>query len=131
MDLTKSSRKDIGNLGERVTAEYLRRLGFTIIGQNIAWKTGELDIVAMRQCVVHVVEVKTVVCMEFPSAEVQDTGYNPAWNLHANKIRKVRRTAQWFVADRNWEGEWQIDGALVWVRRRDGVARIRYYPQIL
>ncbi|MDB5245287.1 MAG: hypothetical protein JWN90_392 [Parcubacteria group bacterium] len=131
MDLSKSSRKDIGNLGERVAAEYLRRLGFTIVGRNVARKTGELDIIALSQNSLHIVEVKTVVCVEFSTIETQDTGYDPAWNLHAYKIRKVRRTAEWYVADKKWEGEWQIDGALVWVRQRDGMARVRYYPQIL
>ncbi|MEO6536453.1 MAG: YraN family protein [Candidatus Paceibacterota bacterium] len=131
MNLSKSSRKDIGNLGERVAAEYLRRLGFSIIGRNIAFKTGELDVMALNENTLHIVEVKTVVCVEFPNLESQDSGYDPAWNLHPYKIRKVRRTAEWYVADKNWEGEWQIDGALVWLRQSDGMARVRYYPQIV
>ena len=131
MDLSKSSRKDIGNLGERIAAEYLRRLKFSIVGRNVSWKTGELDIIALSENILHIVEVKTVVCVEFPTTDSQDTGYDPAWNLHSYKIRKLVRTAEWYVADKNWEDEWQIDGALVWLRQRDGMARIRYYPQIL
>ncbi|CAN5767491.1 hypothetical protein BH11PAT2_BH11PAT2_03560 [soil metagenome] len=131
MDLSKSSRKDTGNLGERIVAEYLRRQGLSIVGQNIAWKTGELDVIALGGNTLHVVEVKTVVCVEFPGPDTQNPGYDPAWNLHAYKIRKVKRTAEWYATDKNWEGEWQIDGALVWLRHHDGMARVRYYPQIL
>ena len=28
-------------------------------------------------------------------------------------------------------GEWQVDGTLVWLRRRDGMARVSYLPQIV
>ncbi len=131
MDLRKSSRKDIGNIGESVAAEYLRRLGFSIVDRNAAWKTGELDVIALSQHTLHIVEVKTIVCMDFPDIDGETTAYDPAWNLHAYKIRKVKRTAEWYVADKNWEGDWQIDGALVWLRHRDGMAHVRYYPQIL
>jgi hypothetical protein len=37
----------------------------------------------------------------------------------------------WFVANAGWEGDWQVDGMLVWLRGRDGRARMRYLPQIL
>lgn len=124
-----SSRKDIGNYGESVAAEYLRRRGFHILGRNIAFKTGELDIVAQKGRVVHVVEVKTLLCQQFPSPGSLDR-YDPADNLSIYKLRKVMRTAEWYLAQKGWEGEWQIDGALVWLRARDGVARVRYLPQV-
>lgn len=130
MDISTYSRKDIGNLGEKVACEYLRRSGFTITGRNIASKMGELDIVAQKELSLHIVEVKTVTCIEFPS-KGSANAYNPADNLHANKIRKVVRTAEWFVARSRWEGEWQVDGALVWLRLRDGMTRIQYYSQIV
>jgi hypothetical protein len=52
-------------------------------------------------------------------------------NLHGGKIRKVARTAEWYLADIGWEGEWQLDAALVWRRERDGRCLVRYLPQIL
>jgi Holliday junction resolvase-like predicted endonuclease len=116
-----SSHKDIGNKGESAVVEYLRRLGFTILDRNVSFKTGELDVVAQKGRVMHIVEVKSLTCDTFPSAVAADR-YDPADNLHANKLRKVARTAEW---------EWQIDGALVWIRRGDGVAKVRYLPQVL
>lgn len=131
MDLYGASRKDIGILGERVAAEYLRRRGFTILGRNIARKTGELDIVAQSGKTLHIVEVKTIACDEFPESVRYESAYSPAENLHAYKIRKVARTAEWYVAEKLWKGDWQIDGALVWLRRRDALAKVRYLPQII
>ena len=129
MDFSNSSRKDIGNWGESVACEYLKRLGFRIQGRNIAFKTGELDIVAQKGEVIHIVEVKTLLCTEFPNVQSQNR-YDPADNLSTYKLRKVQRTAEWYLAQKGWEGEWQIDGALVWLRARDGVARVRYLPQV-
>lgn len=132
MDIRKPSRKDIGTLGERIVADYLRRHGFQVIGQNISRKTGELDIVAQRAETLHIVEVKTLACKAFPQeSQKRSAGiYSPADNLHARKIRKVARTAEWYAADIAWKGELQVDGALVWLRS-DGRARITYLPHIL
>ena len=132
MNLDNFSTKDIGNLGERVGGEYLRRLGFTGICRNIRSSFGEIDIVATSRdgACLHIIEVKTRLCMEFPGRRFE-AAYDPSDNLHAHKIRRVARLASWYVGLTDWEGEWQIDGLTVWLRKRDGMARVRYYPQLL
>lgn len=117
-------------LEEMVVEQYLCKLGHTIVARNISFKTGELDIVAKAGECLHVVEVKTRKCMEFPTLADKEV-FSPAANLSQNKIRKLRTTAQWYVAHVRWEGGLQIDGALVWLRERDGLAKVRYFPQIL
>ena len=136
VNLTAKSRKEVGNLGEAIAAEYLRRRGMTIRDRNIARKTGELDVIALEAGgeaggTLHFVEVKTVVTEEFPRDEGGRDDYDPSVNLHAAKVRKVARTAEWYVLEKRWEGEWQVDGCLVWLRRRDGLARVQYLPQIV
>ena len=131
MDLSDKSRKEIGDIGERTAAEYLKRRGFRIRGHNIGRKTGELDIVAERDGTLHAVEVKTMLCGDFPEESGDRDEYDPAMNLHEAKVRRVARTAEWYVAETDWEGEWQVDGALVWLRERDGMAKVQYLPQIV
>lgn len=131
MDLSAKSRKEIGALGERVAAEYLKRRGFRIVDRNAARKTGELDLVARKGEVLHFIEVKTMLAEEFPDERYARDAYDPSSNLHEVKIRRVARTGEWYAAERDWEGEWQVDGCLVWLRRRDGMARVRYLPQIV
>ena len=80
--------------------------------------------------VLHFIEVKSIICMEFPKVEDAHEEYGPSTNLHVYKIRKVVRTSEWYVANNNFEGEWQVDGALVWLRSRDGMERVQYFPQI-
>ncbi len=131
MDISQLSHKEVGDLGERIAADYLRRNGFRIEGKNIAKKTGELDIVVRKRRVLHIIEVKSMMCNEFPVPHQEVNSFDPAENLHSSKIRKVVRTGQWYISERKWEGEWQVDGVLVWLRRRDGAARVRYLPQIV
>ena len=130
MDITNLNRKDIGALGEKVVAEYLRRKEYLFLDKNVARKTGEIDIIMKKGEVLHFVEVKSVLCREFPVRGNAQDEYDPVTNLHMYKIRKVVRTSEWYVANIGWEGEWQVDGALVWLRARDGMGRVEYIPQI-
>jgi Holliday junction resolvase-like predicted endonuclease len=125
------SRKEIGAYGERVAAHYLGRHGLTLVDTNVARKTGEIDVIMRTADTLHFVEVKTILCREFPDPRAAEDGYDPSVNLHEYKIRKVARTAEWYVMNVDWEGEWQVDGCLVWLRARDGVARVMYLPQIV
>ena len=131
MDISLKSRKEVGTIGEKVAAEYLKRHGFSITDRNVARKTGELDIIAEKEDTLHFVEVKTILTDEFVDEKNIGDEYDPSLNLHEAKIRKVARTGEWYVLEKNWEGDWQVDGVLVWLRRRDGMARVSYLPQIV
>lgn len=130
-DISAYSTKAIGNLGEEAAAQYLRKQGFSILEKNVVRKTGEIDLVAKKKEVLHFVEVKARLCREFPREDTGDSSFDPSANLHNAKISKVARTGEWYVAEKGWEGEWQVDGLLVWLRGRDGAAYISYLPQIL
>jgi putative endonuclease len=131
VNISSKTRKEVGAIGENVAAEYLNRHGFSIRDRNIARKTGELDIIAEKGDTLHFVEVKTILADEFPDENESRDEYDPSINLHEAKVRKVARTGEWYVLEKNWEGDWQVDGILVWLRRRDGMARVRYLPQIV
>ena len=131
MDISSLTTKEVGNLGENIAAEYLKRHGFSIRDRNIARKTGELDVVAQKEDTLCFVEVKTILTDEFPREEDGGDDYDPSLNLHEAKIRKVARTGEWYVLEKGWEGDWQVDGILVWLRRRDGRCLVRYLPQIV
>jgi putative endonuclease len=131
VNLSNRSRKDIGALGEKVAAEYLRRRGMKIIDRNVARKTGEIDVIAREGKTLHFVEVKSILCLEFPLEDNREDRYDPSANLHEAKIRRVARTSEWYVANIDWEDDWQVDAVLVWLRARDGRAKVRYLPQIV
>jgi len=131
VNVSSKTRKEVGAIGETVAVEYLKRHGFRIRDRNVARKTGELDIIAESEDTLHFVEVKTILTNEFPDEKYVNDDYDPSLNLHEMKIRKVARTGEWYVLEKDWKGEWQVDGMLVWLRRRDGIAKVRYLPQIV
>lgn len=51
--------REIGNIGEDYTAEYLASKGCEILCRNFCIRGGELDIVAKKGGLIHIVEVKT------------------------------------------------------------------------
>jgi putative endonuclease len=131
VDISSKTRKEVGAIGEKVAAEYLKRQGFSIRDRNVARKTGELDLIAEKENTLHFVEVKTILTNEFPDEKNTTDDYDPSLNLHEAKIRKVARTGEWYVLEKEWGGDWQIDGCLVWLRRKDGMGLVRYLPQIV
>jgi putative endonuclease len=131
MDLHTKSRKEVGNIGEKVAALYLQRHGHRIVTTNYARKTGEIDIITQEGSLLHFVEVKTLAVDELPVPRQQSDVYDPSVNLHESKIRKVARTGEWYALETDWEGDVQVDAVLVWIRRCDGKARVHYLPQII
>lgn len=97
---------ETGNLGERAAASWLRGRGFELCALN--WRQGryELDIVARRGEVLHIVEVKT---RRSGSLTPPEAAITPG------KIRALRRAAAVYLAATGWQGEVQFDLAAVTV----------------
>lgn len=51
--------REIGNIGEDFTADFLLKKGCMILGRNFTIRGGEIDIIAQKGNVIHFVEVKT------------------------------------------------------------------------
>ena len=51
--------REIGDIGEDFTAEFLEKKGCEIIERNFTVKGGEIDIIALKGGLIHFVEVKT------------------------------------------------------------------------
>ena len=53
------NNKDTGFLGENITAQYLTQNGYEILHRNWRYKHLEIDIIAIKEGMLHIIEVKT------------------------------------------------------------------------
>jgi putative endonuclease len=83
---------DFGNSGEKLAEEYLLRKGFSILEKNWRFKKAEIDIIAMIQNTLVVVEVKS------RSSNYQG---NPQDFVNHKKISLLVSAANEFVIRKN------------------------------
>lgn len=55
----KVNKKGIGAIGEQAATVYLRSKGHHILGRNLRFKRGEIDILSKHKDTLHITEVKT------------------------------------------------------------------------
>ena len=51
--------QQLGKTGEDIAARNLEKRGFRIVARNVHMRHGEIDIIAVRDGVLHIIEVKT------------------------------------------------------------------------
>lgn len=78
------NNKDTGFLGENMTAQYLMQNGFEILQRNWRYKHLEIDIIASKLGILHIIEVKTRSGIEF--------GY-PEQAITAKKMQFLKNAA--------------------------------------
>ena len=88
-------RLPLGDLGERLAAQYLRRRGYRILHRNLELGRYEIDLVVQRNDDVAFVEVKTRRTDEFADPEV---------NVTSKKEDHIRKAANLYI-DRYDDGQ--------------------------
>ena len=87
--------ENLGQKGEELARDYLRRQGYRILAQNFRTRFGEIDLIATKEGLIIFVEVKTRIGQEnFGQAE---------WALSKRKIRQVQRLAEVYLTKNQLE----------------------------
>lgn len=129
----KLQNKVVGNQGELICANHLKRQGFTLLEMNYLRKWGEIDVIVKKDNKVHFVEVKTVsygTKADLEAAVLRGT-WRPEENVHATKLKKLARAIETWISERKWTGDWQIDVAAVRIVPRETYATIKIIPNII
>lgn len=111
----------LGQIGEGLAARYLMQQGFRILDRN--WKSKyhyELDIVAFRDNLLHIVEVKTR-----QANFLQD----PQRALDVKKLQKLMRGAALYKRAHSMDFDTVIDGIRI-VYRSDTDYDLTFLPNI-
>jgi putative endonuclease len=86
--MSTDPRHRLGQHGEQLAAEHLERLGYEIVARNHRTRFGEIDLVAVSEDTLVIVEVKT------------RRGRGSPWDaLHDRKQRRVRAMGLAYLND--------------------------------
>jgi putative endonuclease len=91
-----------GNIAEERGCEYLRNHGCRIIDRNVYNRFGEIDIIAIRENVIHFVEVKSALNYE-----------QAVNNITPSKLQKLNRTIQTYLQQKRLNLDYCIDALIV------------------
>jgi putative endonuclease len=91
-----------GNIAEERGCEYLRNQGFRIIDRNVYNRFGEIDIIAIREDVIHFVEVKSAMSYE-----------QAVNNITRAKLQKLNRTIQTYLQQKRLSLDYCIDALII------------------
>jgi len=110
------NKRDIGAGYENLAIEFMKGEGMQILEQNFRCRSGEIDIIARDKDGTYVfTEVKYRKTLRFGLPEEA---------VSAEKQRRIRRVAQFFILKRNLKDDasYRFDVAAI-----DGSGRINYY----
>lgn len=83
--MNETDTRRIGDRAEKLAAKYLKKAGYRILEKNLRTRLGEIDILARKDNVLVVVEVK--------GAQNESEFGAPIFRVDAAKRRKLRRLA--------------------------------------
>ena len=121
--------KRIGNLGERIAENYLRKRNYQILDKNYTFRIagspqkGEIDIVAKKEDVISFVEVKLL--------RDPDSLISPEEKVNFSKQKKLRVTAEsWLMKNKiPLNSKWQID--IIAIELKNKKAEISHFENAI
>lgn len=121
-----SLKRKLGDFGENIAREYLRRNGYHILNSNYTKPYGEIDIIASHKDVLVFIEVKTRV--------IKEVGYiPPEASVGYFKGRKIVRTAQVYLMEKHIPENtfWRIDVVSVDLNYTTRKAKVRHFENAI
>ncbi|ANW97274.1 hypothetical protein AXE80_13660 [Wenyingzhuangia fucanilytica] len=95
-----ATHNDLGHLGEALATEYLIKQDYTILDKNWRYLKAEIDIIALKNNVLTIIEVKT---------RSTDFFGNPEEFITKSKIKLLINAADAYVQKRNLDLEVRFD----------------------
>ncbi len=95
--------KLFGDESETLATRFLEQESFIILERNyFARKLGEIDIIALKDDVLHFIEVKSA-----------RADFDPIYNVTPAKLRKVINSAHYYMKTKNLDLAFSIDALII------------------
>jgi putative endonuclease len=120
--------RETGNLGEDIACKYLQKKGYSIVQRNYRKVWGEIDVIALRNEIMHFVEVKSIIWTE---ASTGEPSVRPEELANRSKLAKVARTAALYMDAKNDAREYQVDVLSVILDTERKTARCCFFEQAI
>lgn len=114
-------KKELGNIGEQIAAEYLENNNYQIIKRNFYCKNGEIDIIAKDNNEFVFVEVKTRSSINFGK---------PSEAVDCIKLKHLYKTAQYFLYKSNYSNKF-IRFDVIEILIKNGKFNVNHIKQII
>ena len=124
------STKKLGDLGEKIATDYLKKKGYKILTKNYIPKFAdlgktEIDIVAKKGKVIIFFEVKTL-------SENSSSPFSPQDKVNFWKQKKIIKAAKMYLSEKKLFGvPWQIDVISLKTDLDSKKARIWHFPNVV
>jgi putative endonuclease len=89
MEIIKFGKKTIGTIGETAACAYLKLKGHTLISRNLRVKRGEIDILTIKDGILHITEVKTMTGAS-EGSKAGNQWIQPEDNFSRAKMKRLR-----------------------------------------
>ena len=119
----RTDKRIIGDIGENIACDFLKRRDFEILEKNYLRKWGEIDIITKKSNIIHFIEVKTVTHGTF--------GYRPEDNMHPWKLKRLSRAIQTYLLEKNLDNDWQLDLVTVKMDQENHKARVEIIENVI
>ncbi|HCX27705.1 MAG TPA: YraN family protein [Candidatus Portnoybacteria bacterium] len=125
-----TQKRQLGDLGEELAVNFLKRNGYKILERNYRLKCGEIDIVAAKATGL-LGKIKEVVFVEVKTIEGLGSDFEAALaaqNVHYRKQRRLLKTAKIYLAQNKIPPDiaWRIDVLIVVYDQQTNLAKIEH-----
>lgn len=127
-----TTKKEIGNFGERIAKDYLKDKDYKILGQNFEkrWgrRKGEIDIIGKKHGKIIFFEVKTRV-----KSDPQEKTFFPEDEISFERKRQLCKMAQIYLSENKYPSNtcYQIDILAVELFPKFQKAKIRHHKNAI
>src|SRR5690606_23879697 len=95
-----ATHNDTGKQGEQLAKEYLQKNGYTILETNYRYKKAEIDIIATKENILAIIEVKTRTSTHFGE---------PESFVNNNKIKLILEATNAYIIEKDLDLEVSLD----------------------